>query len=163
MAKNDKKWAFLRGKLKLEALDPSYEDVLTALRDQHAALPFDALARTWNAAEVRKAELKEALSEQDAIITVCERLAYTRMERESMEVVTLEGVRLSRTEEPTAKVEDSEVYLAWIRGEAMDDYLSVHPSRTLSLVKAELAKGAACVLPPGVDVSFRPIVNRTKA
>lgn len=161
MAKSEKKWAFLRGKLKLESLDPSYEEVCAAMRREFAGA-FASVVERWNAAEARKAALKEQLSEEDAIITVCERLAYEHMDREQLENCVVAGARLSRTEDVSAKVEDSEAYLAWIRKE-MPDYLTVHAARTTSLVKTELEKGAEGVIPPGLDFSLRPIVKRTKA
>lgn len=171
MAKDPNKWAFMRVLKKPDGspryphlpLDPTYDDVKETLYREMEGQQTVRIAERWNRAEEAKAEIVKALAEQDAIITVCERMVYSRMEAEEQEMVILDGMRFKRREEPVAKVEDKVAYLTWV-GKEMPDILSVHYQTTQALVKLELEKpGGAGVIPPGIDVSTRPIVNRTHA
>lgn len=161
MASKDKKWAFLRGRLPLANEDPTYDEVIAALRREYEGQPIVAVVEAWNAAEEFKAALKQNLSELDARIVACERVMLEHLIEDEMESVTLAGVTLSRKPEPVITTTDKAALRAWA-AEHMPDNLALHSSTLAAVVKDALLNGQE--LPAGVEVTeLRETLSRRTA
>jgi hypothetical protein len=164
MAKGGK-WAFLRGQLPTLPEDPSYDEVVTAMRSRFRHLSPSETLNHWNDLLERKDMLNQTLSGINAEIVGVERVMQDHLERLGMDSISIDGVTVSRKPEPNVKVEDKAALMAWV-AEHAPDMASVHHSTLAAFVKAEISRprgedDGPPEIPDGVAVSLYEGIART--
>jgi hypothetical protein len=161
----DKKWAFLRGKLPSLGADPEYAEVIGALRARYAEMTIQQVIAAWNRCSEKKAKLNQDLSEVNADLVAFEALVKEYLEREQMESIECEGVRLTRSPEPVVKVVDKAKLMAWVE-EHYPEMISIHHSTLLALTKDALTPRPEGQeqppIPEGVEIDLYEAVSRRK-
>lgn len=154
------KWAHLRGQYPTLPLDPKFDDVVAAIRDEFAGRDLAAILAEWNVADEAKADLEAQVSDLNARIVALEREAFARMDASDQELAVVGSGRFSRGTDVTATQADPPTIRKWFFAH-MPDMLSVHASRLNSLVKSAIEGDGD--IPEGVEINLRDRIERKNA
>lgn len=153
------KWSWLRGKFPVLPVDPTYDQVVGVMMDQHRGKGLEQLAARLNELEAIKEIQENFVSKTNAEITAVERLMSSEFLRTNVESIRVGGFSFSPKPSPAPKVVDQSAFHAYVE-KHMPDIFTVNYQTMAAIVNGKLEKGDD--IPPGIEVNVRDTISRRK-
>lgn len=156
------KWDGFKDKYPALPDDPKRADALRKVLDERREQPIAEIVAAHDAADARRAELEDQISQATLERDACRILMRGYCETTKQQRLTIDGFNYTPSSEPYPVVIDKAAFMEHART-AAPELLSYAHGTLKTVIKSALEGKDGFSVPPGVDVFMAPTFSRTKA